>query len=76
LIGVEQLPNYLSTEEKADHASKAGEPNISEKSALIKALKQSLGNRSKAAKMLGVSRGTVWNRMRKYDIDMKKVLLS
>ena len=78
LIGVEHLPNYLNTEENADVTFQAAgdDPNISEKSALIKALKQSLGNRSQAAKILGISRGTVWNRMRKYDIDMKKVLLS
>ncbi|CAB5106921.1 Response regulator of zinc sigma-54-dependent two-component system [Olavius algarvensis associated proteobacterium Delta 3] len=43
---------------------------------LIQALKQSLGNKSEAARILGVSRGTVWNRMRKYGIDMKKILYS
>jgi len=78
LIGVEDLPNYLYTEKKTEQTLQAieAEPNVSEKAALVKALKQSLGNKSQAAQILGVSRGTVWNRMRKYGIDLKKVLLS
>lgn len=46
----------------------------SEKSALIEALRQSRGNQSQAARILGVNRVTVWNRMKKYGIDLKKVL--
>lgn len=78
LIGVEDLPNYLNTEKEAGRMHQVTEsiPDISEKAALMKALRQSLGNRSQAAKILGVSRGTVWNRMRKYGIDLKTVLLS
>ena len=37
----------------------------------IRALQQSNGNQSKAAKLLGVSRVTVWNRINKYKIDKK-----
>ncbi len=78
LIGVEDLPNYLAAEKEADQTlqTSVAESNLSEKAALIQALRQSLGNRSRAAEILGISRGTVWNRMRKYGIDMKKVLLS
>ena len=32
------------------------------------------GNQSKAAKLLNINRVTVWNRMKKYGIDLKKVL--
>ncbi len=39
-----------------------------EKQALINALKQAGGNKSKAAKILGVNRGTIHNRMRKYSV--------
>jgi PAS domain S-box-containing protein len=46
-----------------------------EKSALIDALRQCGGNQTQAAKFLGVNRVTVWNRMRKYGIDLKKVLV-
>ncbi|MFH1985182.1 MAG: sigma 54-interacting transcriptional regulator [Pseudomonadota bacterium] len=46
----------------------------SERQALIDALKQTAGNQSQAARILGVNRVTVWNRMRKYGIDLKREL--
>ena len=45
-----------------------------EKFALIEALRKSNGNQSQAARLLGINRVTVWNRMKKYGIDLKKVL--
>ncbi|BBM85187.1 sigma-54 interaction domain-containing protein [Candidatus Uabimicrobium amorphum] len=39
-----------------------------EKTLLIQALKETNGNRSKAADILGVSRVTVWSRMKKYGL--------
>jgi len=42
----------------------------------IDALKKSMGNKSQAARILGISRETVWNRMRKYNINPKMVLFS
>ena len=45
-----------------------------EKLQLINALKQTNGNQTKAAKILNINRVTVWNRMRKYGIDLKKVM--
>lgn len=53
-------------------ASRPGE--TSEKRALIDALRQTNGNQSQAARRLGINRVTVWNRMKKYGIDLKKVL--
>jgi PAS domain S-box-containing protein len=41
---------------------------------LIEALRQAGGNRSEAARRLGVSRGTILNRMRRYGVDSKHVL--
>lgn len=46
----------------------------SPKEALIGALKATGGNQSQAARLLGVNRGTVANRMRKYGVDLKKVI--
>jgi two-component system response regulator HydG len=46
------------------------------KEALISALQQCGGNQSRAAKVLGISRGTVWNRMKKYGINLKKVMIA
>jgi PAS domain S-box-containing protein len=45
-----------------------------EKTALINALRQSGGNQSEAARILGINRVTVWNRMKKYGIDLKRVM--
>jgi two-component system response regulator HydG len=47
----------------------------SKKEALIEALRISQGNKSEAARILGVNRVTVWNRMKKYGIDLRKVLI-
>ena len=47
---------------------------LDEKTALIKALQECKGNQTKAARVLGINRVTVWNRMKKYGIDLKKVL--
>ncbi|MBC8419182.1 MAG: sigma 54-interacting transcriptional regulator [Desulfobacteraceae bacterium] len=41
---------------------------LEEKTALLKALRLSQGNRTEAARLLGVHRMTVWNRMKKYGI--------
>ena len=44
---------------------------VSEKEKLLTALKQADGNQTQAAKILGVSRITVWKRIKKYDIQLK-----
>jgi two-component system, NtrC family, response regulator HydG len=43
-----------------------------QKNELIAALRQSKGNKSEAARTLGINRVTVLNRMRKYGIDLKQ----
>jgi len=45
------------------------------KKQLLEALKQSEGNQSEAARILGVSRVTVWNRMKKFGIDLKREMI-
>jgi len=44
------------------------------RSAVVAALKATGGNQSKTARLLGVNRGTVLNRMRKYGIDLKRIV--
>ncbi|MBI4768004.1 MAG: sigma 54-interacting transcriptional regulator [Deltaproteobacteria bacterium] len=46
-----------------------------EKEALIEALCRCSGNQTQAARILGINRVTVWNRMKKYRIDLKKNLV-
>ena len=41
---------------------------LDEKAALLKALRRCQGNKTEAARLLGVHRMTVWNRMKKYGI--------
>ena len=43
----------------------------SEKAALVAALQKSDGNQTKAAQMLGISRVTVWKRMKKHGVALK-----
>ncbi|MHC1724853.1 MAG: sigma-54 interaction domain-containing protein [Syntrophobacteraceae bacterium] len=43
-----------------------------ERDTLVEALRKCGGNQSLAAKSLGISRVTVWNRLRRYGIDIRK----
>jgi two-component system, NtrC family, response regulator HydG len=45
-----------------------------EKRELLEALKKTKGNQSKAAELLGISRVTVWNRMKRFGIDAKRLI--
>jgi len=48
------------------------DPTEAKKTELIEALTKAGGNQSKAARILGVSRVTVWNRMKKFGIDLTR----
>ncbi len=47
------------------------QPGQEERRALLAALKQADGNQTRAAEILGVSRVTVWKRMKKYGVRLK-----
>jgi PAS domain S-box-containing protein len=76
LIAPEHLPPKLSSSEPSREtppaAASAGA--VDEKTALVEALRQASGNQSKAAALLGVSRVTVWHRMKKYGVDVHKLI--
>ncbi|MBU1002132.1 MAG: sigma 54-interacting transcriptional regulator [Proteobacteria bacterium] len=59
---------------KSEADTKATNAYFSPREALLDALRRSGGNQSQAARILGVNRGTVLNRMRKYGVDLKKVI--
>lgn len=71
-IDVDHLPDYLQkippqlptnqVEETVHHETK------NERELIIKMLKKTNYNLTKAAKMIGFSRGTLYNRLKKYDI--------
>jgi two-component system, NtrC family, response regulator HydG len=73
-----QLPTQIFSHKPELTSVSAPEPlqPLEEKAALIEALRQTRGNQSQAARLLGISRVTVWNRMRHYGIDLKKVVSS
>ena len=39
---------------------------------MIKVLRQTRGNQSEAGRILGVSRVTIWKRIKKYGIDVQR----
>ncbi len=78
LITPSHLPPKLNSREVAPPAPLKAEAAIDsdEKTALINALRQAGGNQSQAAALLGVSRVTIWHRMKKYGIDVHKLVTS
>ena len=76
LLVEEDLPAQLLREDAfvriEECAPPTGQPK--EKTELIEALRQAGGNKTQAARILGVNRVTVWNRMKKYGVDIAKVL--
>ena len=70
-IDVEHLPPVIGKSEPKDSKEKGvnGKVVSPGREKLITALKQAGGNRSEAAKILGVSRVTIWKRMKKYDVN-------
>jgi len=77
MITPDHLPSYISGAHPFVNHDKTGHthPGPEEKRTLIQALKTCRGNQSQAARQLGINRVTVWNRIKKYDIDIKKYKL-
>ena len=74
MIGPEHLPpNILHMEipHETGEPSSLGLDEI-KKRRLIDALRQSGGNQSEAARILGISRTSVWNQMKRFNIKFKK----
>jgi len=74
VIHLDHLPkNLIPSQDTPPSPSEPLDPKEKEeRAALLKALQQSKGNRTKAAKILNVHRMTVWNRMRKYGIHINQ----
>jgi two-component system, NtrC family, response regulator HydG len=62
---------------KSDHGPEADshlkDINEIKKGRLMDALKRSGGNQSEAARILGISRTSVWSQIKRYDIDLSKM---
>ncbi|WP_269745155.1 sigma-54 interaction domain-containing protein [Desulfonatronovibrio magnus] len=77
LIKPEHLPDNLTCSfvPQASGSCPGNPGQKDQKNELIEALRQSKGNKSQAARILGINRVTVLNRMRKYGIDLKRDIL-
>ena len=75
-IGIEHLPHRITRQGQqlpsaAGNLSAALDP---ERESLLETLRRSGGNQSEAARLMGVSRVTVWKRIKKFDIDLNRDL--
>lgn len=77
-IGVEDLPPEIREARPAPMAVARPAMNAAadalDEERIIEALRVSRGNQSQAAKNLGVSRVTLWKKIRRFDIKVKEIL--
>ncbi len=69
-IGVQHLPPKIVSENMCPSPPEPADAH--EREQLIRALRQAGGNQSAAARLLGVSRVTVWKRMKKHRIERSR----
>ena len=67
-LDVKHLPPSISGSSPGIKPSTSGRKDTKGKDELIDALRQTGGNKTEAAKLLGVSRVTVWKRQKKYNL--------
>ncbi|WP_139367968.1 sigma-54 interaction domain-containing protein [Priestia abyssalis] len=76
VVTLEHLPQNMTSDYSAKNSrplsngtlSKGREPGKEEALTIEEALKKTYGNKSAAAKLLGISRGTLYNKIREYDL--------
>lgn len=76
-ITPDHLPDNLLNKQKQQRAEfrhPEQTENNEEKKQLIAAISSTMGNKSKAAKMLGISRVALYNRLKKYNISVDKTI--
>jgi transcriptional regulator with PAS, ATPase and Fis domain len=72
-IGVQHLPpKVLGATPGSPPLDTVPDSNANEKQELLRVLRKTQGNQSAAGRILGVSRVTVWKRIKKFGIDVKR----
>ena len=73
-IDVKHLPTAIGRSDSDTSHNFADKVNLEKRAELIRALRQAGGNRSEAARILGISRVTVWKQINKFGIDIRREL--
>lgn len=78
MIYPNHLPDTILKQRSPQTSTKQTTFNIREieRLELLEALEKAHGNQSQAAKTLGISRVTVWNRMKRFNIQSKRKIIS
>ena len=73
-IGVEHLPKRIMGSANRPRTACPPDPaRHREREQLIEALRQAGGNQSRAARILGVSRVTIWKRIKRWEVDFRQL---
>ena len=73
-IGIKHLPGPIARSAADTSNNIINKDNLEKRAELIRALRQTGGNRSEAARILGISRVTVWKQIKKFGIDIPREL--
>jgi len=71
-IGVQHLPPKIVADRTCICPPPVEPAGAHEREQLVRALRQAGGNQSAAARLLGVSRVTIWKRMKKHRVDLTR----
>jgi two-component system response regulator HydG len=76
VIDLEHMPDLTLNTKKKDFVPQASGWSEADRDRLIWALNQAGGKKTEAARILGVSRQTIWKKIHKYEIHVEKTVIA